>query len=285
MSQIETITEPETGVERRLGCVVPMVFPTGFTGFADAFPNEMLTWASIKSALAGRPSMWGRRRIFAGKKYIREQHELGSCNGWAVAGRLARLRELRGEPYVCLSGSDAYSQMNGGRDQGSILADGVKVLEVGGIAPEDMVPYNQIYTHQISAEAKAARSRFKGFKSYAVDTELELASALVLGRVAVVAVHVPNGTAFMKQDGDGINLAGNGHGNHSVGVDDLRLGAHGNLNYDMGNSWGTGYCEGGYTWLTWDRHLRETVKFHRFFVLVSTTDDPADDSTQPKVKG
>lgn len=279
---LETITTPD-GEERRLGCLVPDTFPTGFPTFADAFAAEMLTAEQVRAALAGKPSMWGRRQRFAGKKYVRNQRSFGSCNGWSTAGCLSRLRELRGEPYVCLSGADAYSQMNGGRDQGSVLADGMRIVEANGIAPEDLVPANQIYTNQISAEAKAARARFKGFKAYAVDTELELASALVLGRCGVVAVHATN--SFNSQDGDGVNRGGNGPGNHSVGVQDVRLGADGTIQFDMPNSWDVNWCDGGYTWLTWDRHLRETVKYHRFWVMVSTTDDPADDSSPPPVRG
>lgn len=270
------------GSERRLGCLPPAAFPTSAPKFADAFAAEMLTLDQIRAGLAGKESMWGRRRRFAGTKYVREQHQFGACNGWAVAGRLSRLRELRGEPYVCLSGADAYSQMNGGSDNGSALADAMKIVEANGIAPEDMVPYDRIYARQISAEARAARARFRGFTTYAVDEEAELATALYLGRVAVVAVHATN--SFMRQDGDGVNLGVNGVGNHSVGADDLRVRADGTIDFDMGNSWGVDYCDGGYTWLTWSRHLRETVRHHRFFVLVSTTDDPGDQSTPPKVK-
>ena len=279
---LETITTPD-GEERRLGCLVPDTFPTGFPTFADAFAAEMLTAEQVRAALAGKPSMWGRRQRFAGKKYVRNQRSFGSCNGWSTAGCLSRLRELRGEPYVCLSGADAYSQMNGGRDQGSVLADGMRIVEANGVAPEDLVPWDHVYTNQISAEARAARARFKGFKAYAVDTELELASALVLGRCGVVAVHATN--SFNSQDGDGVNRGGNGPGNHSVGVQDVRLGADGTIQFDMPNSWDVNWCDGGYTWLTWDRHLRETVKYHRFWVMVSTTDDPSDDSSPPPVRG
>lgn len=270
------------GEERKLGCLVPTSFPTGFPTFADTFKNEMLTLDQIRTTLAGKASMWGRRGRFAGKTYVRNQRNFGSCNGFSTAAMLSRIRELRGEPYVCLSGADAYSQMNGGRDNGSALADGIKVVEAGGIAPEDLVPWDHIYTSQISAEAKAARARFKGFTTYAVDSEEELATALVLGRCAVVAVHADN--AFMSQDGNGVNRMGSGPGNHSVGVQDLRVRADGTLNYDMLNSWDVTFCDGGYTWLTWGRHFRETVKYHRFWVLVSSTDDPADGSTPPAVK-
>jgi hypothetical protein len=281
VSQLDTVIHD--GEERRLGCLVPDTFPTAARCFADAFQTEMLTLDQVRAHLAafGGRSAYGRRERFAGPTYIRNQRSHGSCNGWSPAGILSRLRALRGEPYVCLSGADAYSQMNGGRDDGSLLSDAMKIVEANGIAPESLVPWNQIYTHQISAEAKAARARFKGF-AYAVDTEEELATAMLLGRMAVVAVHATD--SFMRQDGDGVNLGGNGPGNHSVFQQDIRLQGDGTLNYDMGNSWDVTFCSGGYTWLTFAKHLRETIKHHRFWVLAGTSDDDKDDSVPPKVR-
>lgn len=268
------------GGERKLGCLPPTTFPCASDKtFGDAFPSDVFTLDKIRAELAGKVSMYGRREYFKGRKYVRDQGPYGACNGWSTAGVLSRIRELRGEPYVCLSGADAYSQMNGGRDDGSVLADGMKIVEANGIAPEAMVPLNKIYDSQITREAKAARVRFKGFKAYPVDTEAELGSALLLGRAAVVAVHVTN--QFNAQDGDGVNLGGNGVGNHSVGVHDIRVGKAGDIQFDMFNSWDISWGSGGYTWLTWEKHLKETVKYHRFWVLVSTGDDPGDGSTPP----
>lgn len=282
MSQLDTILTPD-GEERKLGCLVPTAFPASAPKYGDVFAGEILTLDQIRTALAGRPSMYGRRERFAGATYIRNQRNHGSCNGFSTAGALSRMRELRGEPYVCLSGADAYSQMNGGRDSGSMLEDGMKIVAANGIAPESLVPWNQIYTHQISAEAKAARPRFKGFTTYAVDEEAELATALYLGRVCVVAVHA--GSAYMQEDADGVCLPSNGPGNHSTGVQDIRVQSDGTLNFDEFGSWDVSNHTGGYTWLTWARHFRESVKYHRFWVLVSTTDDDKDGSVPPKVKG
>lgn len=282
---LDTITLP-SGLIVPLGCVPPDSFPDGpaVTKFADAFANDMLTLDEIRAELAKKngKSMYGRRERFAGTKYIRSQRSYGSCNGWSTAAILSRIRELRGEPYVCLSGADAYSQMNGGRDNGSALIDGEKVC-ANGIATEATVPWDHVYSWQIPAAAKAERARFKGFTTFAVDEEAELATALMLGEMGVIAVHASN--AFMAQDGDGVNKAGNGVGNHSVGAQDLKMLPDGTLCFDMPNSWDVTYCDGGYTWLTWNKHLRETVKYHRFWVLCSSTDDSGDDSTPPPVKG
>jgi hypothetical protein len=284
MSDLPIIETPD-GEARKLGCLVPTSFPTGFPCYADEFRSEMLTLDKARQHLApfnGR-SMYDRRTRFAGAKYIRSQGSVGACNGFSTAGVLSRARELRGEPYVCLSGFDAYAQMNGGRDDGSMLADAMDAVLPTGIAPEEMNPNGYYYESQIPAAAKASRVRFKGFKAYAVDTEEELATALVLGRLLVIAVHADNG--FMSVDGDGISRMGNGVGNHSVLLQDVGMLSDGTLWYDLGNSWDVTFCDGGYTKVTFNRQLRQTIQNHRFWALVSTTDDEQDSSVPPKVKG
>lgn len=268
MSHFHTLPD---GTQTRLGCLVPTEFPLHHPKFADR--GTMLTTDEVRTRLANMPNGLGRRAIFTGKKWIRNQGQFGACNGWSTALAESRARVFRGleppETATILSGADAYSQMNGGQDNGSHLAAGMAVV-TAGIAPESMVAYDRIYTSQISAAAKAERAKYKGFEPEAVDTEDELATALLLGYPAIVAVHVAGG--FDQLDGRGVCMGGNGPGNHSVGLDDLRLAPDGTIEFDMFNSWSDSWADSGRTRLTWNRQLRETVKYHRFWILRSTTD-------------
>ena len=257
----------------KLGCLVPETFPTMFAKTDASVP--MLTGDQIRAELAKRTTE--PRRTTFGPDWIGNQGRVGACNGFSCAKALERLRWLRGlRPRIKLSGFDAYSQMNGGRDQGSALGDGMKILGANGVSPEELNPSNAYYTNQIPAAAKAARSRFKGFECFAVDDELELATGLLLGFVGVVAVHA--GGSFDRLDGNGISQGGNGPGNHSVGVDDVKLAPDGTLLFDMFNSWTTNWGDRGRCYLTWNRQLRQTVTNHRFFLVGSTTDDPQGES-------
>lgn len=259
-----------------LGCLVPTTFPTMFVPMADKV--TMMTRDEVNAALSiVKDSMHGSRAKYPAADWIKDQGPYGACNGYSIAAAEEKMRVLRGNERVKLSGADAYSQMNGGHDQGSALADGMQIVQANGIAPESMVTIDQIYTSRISSQAKAARARFKGFECYAIDTELDLATAIILEFYCVIAVQVDR-PAFDRLDGDGRPQSGNGPGNHSVHVDDVRL-KDGKLQFDSPNNWTIRWGDQGRCRYEWDRHLRECVKNHRFYAVRSTGDDP--DGTNP----
>jgi hypothetical protein len=261
------------GTECGTGLNAPAEFPTSFPKFADAPGVRVLKLDQIKATLAGKKSLFNRRHLFGGD-WISNQRSTNACNGHSTARTLSRAHYLRTGDKVLLSGADAYSQMNGGRDSGSTLGDAMKVVQ-NGVATEETVPWNLIFSRQIPAAALEERKRFRGFEVYAVDEEEELATGLLMGFVGIVGVHVTR--SYHQQDSDGVCRGGNGPGNHSVGVQDLRL-LNGRILYDQPNSWGNGWGDGGFTWLEWDRQLRECVRYHRYWLLRSTLDDPKGDN-------
>lgn len=265
-------TTPD-GVERGLGCLVPKSFPTSFVPFADAPGVTILTMDQIRAKLADFKAVnyYNRRTVFS-KKWISNQHSTSACNGHSCARALSKSLYIRSGVETLLSGADAYSQMNGGQDNGSTLADGMTIIQRNGVSTEALVPWDHIYSSQISAEAKAVRSRYKGFELYAADDEAQFATGIFYGFVGVVAVHVAGG--YDRQDGDGVCQGGNGPGNHSVGIDDIGILSDGRIVYDQFNSWGPEWGQDGRTRLVWSQHLATTVKYHRFFLLRSGLDDP-----------
>lgn len=270
------------GVERGLGCLVPQFRPAGFRTFSSAPGMTVLGMDQLRQKVAeGATKNFYNRRVIFGPKWISDQHSTNACNGHSCARALSRGIFVRSGVEVLLSGADAYSQMNDNRDEGSTLSDGLKILQANGVARADLVPWNHIYTRQISAEAKADRLRHKGFELYAVDDEEEFASGLLYGFMGVVAVHVQRG--YDQQDGNGVCQGGNGVGNHSVIVDDIGILPDGSLVYDQPNSWSPSWGHQGRTYLTWKRHLAQSVKHHRFFLLRGALDDPQGDNPPPAV--
>lgn len=208
-----------------------------------------------------------------GPEWIYNQGSIGSCNGCAGAKALQRQRFLAGQPDLDLSGEYLYSRINGSRDVGSMLDDGMVELRDNGVAPWKPRHAQKFRERDFTAEDMRDSTRFKGVECFGVDTEFELAAGVATGFTAVVAVHADNG--FMRLDTNGIAGGGRGPGNHAVGVDDVKI-VNGELVFRMFNSWGTNYGDNGYAGLTWKRHFATTNQYHYFYLIRAVNDDTED---------
>lgn len=256
--------------------------PDERTELASPLTSTLTTRVDRQDAIEilAEPSRVPARELFPGDRWIRNQGRRGSCNGYACAWALARARVLRGLPFVPLSGEYVYAGINGGRDRGSMLDDGMRFLAKNGSVPEDMVPHEEYLWRRISEEAKSRADDFLGFELAGVDSEDDLLIGISLGYVAVVAVHF--GSRMQRLDRAGIAGSHRGPGNHSVGVDDVRI-RNGRVEFDYFNSHGRRYGEDGRAWLTWDAHFAEPNRYHQFFLVRSALDDPSDDQDLPRV--
>jgi hypothetical protein len=221
---------------------------------------------------AGEMDTRGRSRFDS--SYIADQKNHGSCNGFAAAAALGRARVRRGLKRVDLSGAYIYSLMNGGRDNGSVLVDGMDNVQTTGIATAATVPWNKIYPNQYDkAKADAEAKRFKAHECYVLTTEIAFFSALAAGFDVVLAVHAGNN--FMRLNSDGISGSDRGPGNHATAADGYTV-INGELCADMVNSWGLSFGTQGRCWISWSRHLVGTVQYHGFYAMRGAIDDPED---------
>jgi hypothetical protein len=191
----------------------------------------------------------------------------------AVMGSLERARVRRKLPHVVLSGDGLYALINGGRDEGSQLVDGMEKIQETGIPTAETVPYGHIYMRQIPASAWEEAKRFKGFRLYQLKSEKDLITALTLWYDVVVGVQVNNN--WLKMDAQEVIPPQPGPGNHAIGVDDIRYNSQkGRFEFQHYGSWGPDNHHDGRAWLTWDGHLKTTVNYHGFYAIQSTLDDP-----------
>jgi hypothetical protein len=252
------------------GLLIPETFGvTAFPEYADPNNGPMFQMDTIKQIAANTPK---NGRKWFDRTFIKNQRSHGSCQGFASAAMVTRARIRRGLERVDLSGAFAYSLVNRGRDDGSILEEGMVACQ-GGYATEETVGWDAIYPSRYDVpKAKAEAARFKAFEVYAVRTEQALFSALAAGFDCVVAVHADNG--FMVLDGNGIAGGGNGPGNHAVGADGLYITSSGQLVADGVNSWDLTYGDNGRMGLTWARHFAPTCSYHVYYAIRSASDDP-----------
>lgn len=257
------------------GCLVPEQITTTFKVYEESQP--LLSIEEIRKIIDNELRAPARKRFPAGK-FIENQEDTSSCNGWAGSGSLLRTRASVGLDFVRMSGDWLYSLINGGRDSGSMLDDGMEKLMSTGVAPYDLVQKKQYIYNRMSQEARQAAPRFKAFECYRVKTELGLASGLTLGFVGVVAVHASNAWSSLS---NGVSRRSLGPGNHAVVCQDVALNGD-KLHFDIANSWGRRWGDDGHTWNTWNDHLVEPNKYHAFYLVRGATDDPQNPAPEPK---
>lgn len=208
--------------------------------------------------------------------YVAEGIGVHNCNAAAAVGALRRARFLRGidnNNSIQLAWEFLYAQINRGKDNGSLLDEGMVALRDIGVCPLDLQkhPINKhIYKKYYTPEDYRDAALFQARSPFPLDTEEELATLVLSGiGAAVVAVDVNN--SFMSLDRDGICGGGNGPGNHAVGVDDVDI-IDGELAFDMFNSWDLSYGQDGRAYLTWKKHFYKTVKYHRYYAVMASND-------------
>ena len=265
MSDIEEIKSPD-GVLRRLGS---LVIPQGMVCSAPVYDDEFDVWddADIRKVIAD-PDRVPSRKIYTPDEWIDNQQSHGSCNGFAAAGAYSRLRYFLGHrDGFHASGAWIYSLINGGRDQGSQLIDGMTVGQDVGYASRETVTWDMIYPRQQPlAKAKAEAAKHKGRVYYQCRTLQAFRTGLAQGWPGVAAVHVGNNYMRFR---NGIAGVDRGPGNHAVCVDDLCL-HNGTEVFDQPGSWGVnGGGEAGRWRLTKD-HFAETFGHHQFYILRGT---------------
>ena len=264
MSDIDQIIDVN-GVVRRLGMLLP---PTGFVSSMPVFEDTIPVWSDVDITSAiNAPQRRLGRKLF-GPEWTHDQGSVGSCNGWAAAGGYARARYLRGfADGMQFSGSWVYSLINGGRDNGSALEDGLTIGMTEGFAELSLVPPNEIYP-QLQCNRRAAQesaAKHKSFRAYAVKSKQGFRSALAMGFPVIVAVSA--GSRF-QQLLNGVSGVDAGNGNHAVLCDDITI-KDGIEVYDHQNSWGTQYGQQGRSYLTW-QHLSQPWNYHTAYAIAST---------------
>ena len=252
------------GNERRCGS---LILPPDFVQTMRTYESEkpMLDNKAIRAMITD-PDRPRRRKLF-GPKWMQNQNSHGSCNGYAEAGAFGKIRWLRGiMDGILFSGAFAYSLINGGQDNGSVLYDAMLAVQRYGICSEELVPWNQIYPYQQPDNARSEASKHKGIQAYPVQTKLGFRSALAIGYPVIVCVMA--GNDFQNLNSQGICGVDNGYGNHAIHCDDICI-VGGEEVYDTCNSWGLEYGDEGRCYTTWDS-FEQTFPYHTFYAIAST---------------
>jgi hypothetical protein len=266
MAEIEEIYDIH-GETRRLGSLLP---PKGFVSAFKTWESEKPIWEDdqIKRVITD-PNRVAARDLF-GPEWILNQFSHGSCNGFGGAGAFSKARYRRGlTDKTLFSGAFLYSLINGGRDQGSALEDGLMAIQKYGICPQSLVDWKGIYPHLQPKNAREEALKHRGLDCWAVESKQGFRTAVAAGFPVIVAVHA--GSRYQKLNDKGIAGVDNGSGNHATHVDDMKI-INGTEVYDQPGSWGLSYGEQGRSYLTWDS-FAQTFGNHTFYAIGSTLEE------------
>ncbi|WP_338762471.1 C1 family peptidase [Bernardetia sp. ABR2-2B] len=207
-----------------------------------------------------------------------DQGTYGTCVGWttAYAARTileARQLDLRSQAEIdalIFSPGFIYKLVKEDEDQnctyGAIMTDALKKMQVHGVAtrknfPEQCVDYvpEKIYKEAEEYKLKDyVRLWNIGFTNE--ERILALKKSLTEGNPVVIGMEAPPSIYDAKEFWKPTEKAGQGWGGHAicvVGFDDKK-GEKGS--FEIMNSWGTGWANGGFTWIEYDT-FTEFVRF------------------------
>jgi hypothetical protein len=264
--------------------------------FAE-FPDDLyLDDKDIEKGLKGDFYLTQRKRF---AKWVINQSTVGKCNASAAVGGIYQIRDNNGFPHVALSDNQLYWRINGGRDQGSILAHGMKAIQDGGVSSKvlsvdgreyrigDLIYNARNVPREILEAAAKDAMRFRAHECYRVPKEYSkfkrcVASALARRDPIVFAWHVGAGSMRLR---NGYTICGSGRGNHANVWQSARwVGGSDLVHPDNRNSWGpsinalygpagSGWGDGGFGLFTMQDAFR-CIEYHDFYVLTSSVSDP-----------
>ena len=187
-----------------------------------------------------------------------------SCVGWAVGHALKSYQERLEERWpfglaTVFSPAWIYNQINGGRNDGSLIYEALKLIVDKGAATWQTMPYDhRNYRSQPTdaATREARHYRASGWSRVGGTRQIKAALfnrlPVVVGMRTYDSFNRLRGTNSVYNTFRGADLGG--HAVTIVGYDDHRFGGA----FKIVNSWGTGWGDGGYFWLPY-RHFRQVV--------------------------
>jgi C1A family cysteine protease len=201
---------------------------------------------------------------------VGNQSSQGSCTAWAAG--YYYLTYLQGQdsnldltdPENQMSPAFIYNLINGGIDGGSYPGDAFRVFEELGCGKMSDMPYNvSNFTDFPSEQAFRGGMQYRTLNTYYIDLHssqgmIDIKNHLLNGGIAATAITVWDnfqgitGHDYIYSVAD---IAGTDPGGHAVtiiGFDDDLATPDGPGAFRMVNSWGTGWGDDGFWWMTYE---------------------------------
>ena len=200
---------------------------------------------------------------------VGNQGQQNSCVGWALGYYHWSHTQYKEHGWDLtkaenkVSPAFVYNQINGGNDLGAYYSDATKLLCDQGACMLSDFPYNQYdYTSWPSESASSRAINHRGLVQHYIDVKTDLGINAVKQRLdngytVVIGIsvysnfdniHLYNNTYCVA------DKSGPGRGNHAVcivGYDNNKVTKDGTGAFKLVNSWGTGWGQAGYWWMSY----------------------------------
>lgn len=177
----------------------------------------------------------------------RDANGFAACTGYTGAALVEAHRAIHKLPKVTLSGMFAYALINGGKDQGALPAELMRVLQDVGVVRDELWGKDQLILPQLNDTLREDAAKHRLADAYQCRSFDDLATALILEGPCYVALSVGHNCGRLEADGY-LPLPERSCGGHSflvLGLLNLR-GSWSLLlqNVVWGRTWGFdgGYC-------------------------------------------
>jgi hypothetical protein len=175
---------------------------------------------------------------------IKDQDGVGACNAFATCSIVEACRAFVGLPPVRLSPGYLYGNINGQRDEGSLLEDALRWMADHGTCTADTVPELAWRKRDWPPHAAAEAAHFRVAEAFLCPTFDHIASALQRGFFVNMGVAWHEGDS---PDPDGWlpeSPRGQWGGHAIAGCGLVKRGSQWGIQF--ANSWGEGWGAGGF---------------------------------------
>ena len=226
-------------------------------------------------------SEWVERSLKQWNLRVEDQGRFGSCVGQGTTKGFTYAWLISGQTPQLFSPTFVYAHINGGRDQGAQVSDGLKTIKENGVCLLDQFGPDKIYLRDVSPAAKQTALRFRVIEAYKINSWIELGSALSSGMLVVSGIGVGNN--FSNLDRNGVaplpDQVVGGHCMAHIGLKKIA----GQWKAETQNSWSTSWGQGGFCYLQKDAwHPSFGFPFDAF-AIGAVIDDPEETQTDPVI--
>jgi len=213
------------------------------------------------------------------KNRILNQGSTSSCVGQGCASGMELVWKQLGNPAQEFTPYFTYGLINGGRDAGAMISNGLMALKRYGACPNGMLGQGVMYQSQFTQQMYDAAMRFRLSLAFKCNSFDEICQAINLGFCCPLGIMV--GDNFSNVDSEGVcPLRTSGGGGHCIlGVGLKKHPRYGWL-IKIQNSWGERFGIKGHAYL---RREHFSQMHPDAFAIQAAFDDPQDKNTEDDV--